>query len=100
MLFLDEIIISLKYESDFQIITPDQNQPKPAYSTGIKTENWRLRNQPSTIHNYSKVFVHNNPDAAAQYVITQTERTVNVYPVYNAHPYGRTDDSTYRDILN
>lgn len=82
-----------------QIITPDQNQPKPSYTSGIKTVNWKNRYQPLTLHNYSKVFVHNNPDAGAQYVVTQTERTVKVYPVYNGHSYGQNIEGTKKHSL-
>lgn len=40
------------------------------------------------------MFVHNNPDGGAQYVITQTERTVKVFPVYNGHSYGPREEGT------
>lgn len=83
--FKAKLYCSLLY---FQIIIANQNQPKPAYTSGIKTSNWKIKYQPTTLHNYSRVIVQNNPDAGAQYVITQTERTVKVYPVYNGHSYG------------
>lgn len=63
-----------------------QERHKPAYTAGIKTTGWRNPNN-AYFHNYSKV-VHNNPAAEVQYYVTQTERTVKVYPVYNGHAYG------------
>lgn len=82
-----------------QIITPDQTQPKPSYTSGIKTRVWKTKYQPVTLHNYSKVFVHNNPDAGAQYVVTQTERTVKVYPVYNGHSYGYNTEGMQKETI-
>ncbi|KAJ8956326.1 hypothetical protein NQ318_015064, partial [Aromia moschata] len=70
------------------IILSNEEEPKPSYTAGIKTARWRNPNAIHTHHNYSKVYVHNNPNGSAQYVVTQTERTQAVYPVYNAHSYG------------
>ncbi|XP_072394496.1 serine protease svh-1-like isoform X2 [Diabrotica undecimpunctata] len=65
------------------IIIPTQEQPRPAYSYGIKTAS-RKNTNPYMLQNYSRVVVHNRPDIpGAQYVRTHTEDIQHVYPVYN-----------------
>ncbi|XP_028142501.1 uncharacterized protein LOC114336349 isoform X1 [Diabrotica virgifera virgifera] len=65
------------------IIIPTQEQPRPQYSSGIKTT-FRKNTNPYMLQNYSRVVVHNRPDIpGAQYVLTHTEDIQHVYPVYN-----------------
>ncbi|CAG9833035.1 unnamed protein product [Diabrotica balteata] len=65
------------------IIIPTQEQPRPQYSSGIKTA-FRKNSNPYMLQNYSRVVVHNRPDIpGAQYVRTHTEDIQHVYPVYN-----------------
>ncbi|XP_018571935.1 uncharacterized protein LOC108911476 [Anoplophora glabripennis] len=80
------------------IILANQQQPKPAYSSGIKTTAWRNPSTIQTHQNYSRVFVHNNPNSDSQYVITKAEKSDRLYPVYNAHSYGQQPEQTQKLI--
>ncbi|KAG5876780.1 hypothetical protein JTB14_038406 [Gonioctena quinquepunctata] len=68
------------------ILQTGQPQQERSYTPGFKTTNWK--NSILTHQNYSRVNVHNKPNAEAQYIVAQTQETQKIYPVYNAHSYG------------
>ncbi|CAG9815213.1 unnamed protein product [Phaedon cochleariae] len=79
------------------VLVTDQESPKGLYSSGIKTSDWRKTvSNPTTHQNYSKVVVHNKPNSAGHYVITKTQETQKIYPVYNAHSYGGRPENNQR----